>query len=38
MKKIICNGDSWVFGCEIVNPEISKRYNKNVHPGEYDYL
>jgi hypothetical protein len=37
-KKIICNGDSWVFGCEIVNPEISKRYNKNVHPGEYDYL
>ncbi len=38
MKKIICNGDSWVFGCEIVDPEISKRYDKNVHPGEYDYL
>lgn len=37
-RKIICNGDSWVFGCEIVNPEISKMYDKNVHPGEYDYL
>lgn len=37
-RKIICNGDSWVFGCEIVNPEIAKRYPKNVHPGQYDYL
>lgn len=37
-RKLICDGDSWVFGCEIVNPEIQKRYPKNIHPGEYDYL
>lgn len=36
--KIICDGDSWVFGCEIVNPEISNRYSVNTHPGEYDYI
>lgn len=36
--KIICNGDSWVFGCEIADPEISKRYSENTHPGTYDYL
>jgi len=35
---IICDGDSWVFGCEIVDPNISKRYDKNVHPGAYDWL
>lgn len=36
--KIICDGDSWVFGCEIANPEIAKRYPKETHPGAYDYL
>lgn len=37
-KTIICDGDSWVFGCEIVDPEIAKRYDRNVHPGHYDHL
>ena len=36
--KIICDGDSWVFGCEIADPEISKRYLGTVYPGVYDYL
>lgn len=37
-RKLICDGDSWVFGCEIVKPEIANRYSKKTHPGEYDYL
>lgn len=36
--KIICDGDSWVFGSEIADPEISKKYPVNTHPGAYDYL
>lgn len=36
--KIICDGDSWVFGCEIADPEISKKYPANTHPGVYDHL
>ena len=36
--QIICDGDSWVFGCEIADPEIAKRYSPDVHPGEYDYI
>ena len=36
--KIICDGDSWVFGCEIADPNISMRYDGTVHPGKYDYL
>jgi hypothetical protein len=36
--KIICDGDSWVFGCEIVNPELSEKYPKGTYPGVYDYL
>lgn len=36
--KIICDGDSWVFGCEIVDPNISKRYNKDIYVGNYDYI
>lgn len=35
---IICDGDSWVFGSEIVNPQISNRYSSNIHPGEYDWI
>jgi hypothetical protein len=36
-KKIICDGDSWVFGSEIADPEISKRYDNATHPGKYDW-
>lgn len=36
--EIICDGDSWVFGCEIVDPNIASKYPKSTHPGEYDYL
>jgi hypothetical protein len=35
---IICDGDSWVFGSELVDPNISKRYSKNIHAGEYDWI
>jgi len=35
--KIICNGDSWVFGSEIADPQISIRYDGTVHPGKYDW-
>jgi hypothetical protein len=35
--QIICDGDSWVFGCEIVDPVVSNRYPKTTHPGAYDY-
>jgi len=37
-SEVICDGDSWVFGCEIVNPKIAKKYPKNTHPGAYDFL
>lgn len=36
-NEIIIDGDSWVFGCEIVDPDISKKYPPDVHPGVYDY-
>jgi len=36
--EIICDGDSWVFGCEIVDPNIASSYPKETHPGKYDYL
>lgn len=36
---IICNGDSWTFGCEIVHPDLEKKYGgPNIHPGTYDYF
>lgn len=35
--EIICDGDSWVFGCEIADPEIAKRYDPKTHPGIYDF-
>jgi hypothetical protein len=35
--EIICDGDSWVFGCEIVNPEIVANYPKETYLGSYDY-
>ena len=36
--EIITDGDSWVFGSEIADPELAKRYPPNTHPGAYDYL
>lgn len=35
--KIICDGDSWVFGSEIVDPELRMKHGKNLHPGVYDW-
>jgi hypothetical protein len=35
--EIICDGDSWVFGCEIVNPEIAATYPKGTYVGKFDY-
>jgi hypothetical protein len=35
--EIICDGDSWVFGCEIVDPEIEKAHKAGTHPGAYDF-
>jgi hypothetical protein len=35
--EIICDGDSWVFGCEIVSPEIVANYPNGTYLGEYDY-
>lgn len=36
-KTIIVDGDSWVFGSEILNPEIKKTLKKNEHPGVCDW-
>jgi len=36
--EIICDGDSWTFGCEIVDPDIAKRYPDTTHPGQYDFV
>jgi hypothetical protein len=35
--EIICDGDSWVFGCEIVEPELAAKFPKNTYPGKFDY-
>lgn len=37
-SEIICDGDSWVFGCEIVDPDIAAKYPADTHPGAYDFL
>lgn len=37
-KQLIVNGDSWVFGSELVDPEIAKRYPPDVHVGNYDHI
>jgi len=34
--EIITDGDSWVFGCELVDPKITVA--RGAHPGAYDYL
>ena len=36
--QLISNGDSWVFGSELVDPEIIKKYPSNIHIGHYDHL
>ena len=36
--EIICDGDSWVFGCEIVDPVLAVKYGKDTYAGVYDYL
>lgn len=36
--EIICDGDSWTFGCEIVDPDIAKKYPDTTHPGQYDFV
>jgi hypothetical protein len=38
MNTLITNGDSWVFGSEIVDPAIASRYPSTVHVGNYDHL
>ena len=35
--EIVCDGDSWVFGCEIVDPELQKQYDSDVYVGFYDF-
>ena len=35
--EIICDGDSWVFGCEIVGPELAAKFPNNTYPGTFDY-
>ena len=34
---ILCDGDSWVFGSEIVSPEIVANYPPGTYLGSYDY-
>lgn len=36
--EIICDGDSWTFGCEIADPDIAKIYPRDTHPGKYDFV
>lgn len=36
--EIICDGDSWTFGCELADPEIACKYPAGTHPGAYDFL
>lgn len=36
MKTLITNGDSWVFGSEIIDPKIRAKYPSNLHPGNYE--
>lgn len=37
--EIVCDGDSWTFGCEIVDPKLVEKYGgANIHPGTYDFF
>jgi hypothetical protein len=35
--EIICDGDSWVFGCEIVGPELKAKFPEDTYAGRFDY-
>ena len=35
--EIICDGDSGVFGCEILRPESAAKFPNNTYPGTFDY-
>lgn len=37
---LICNGDSWTFGCEITDPKLEEKYGdpKVVYRGTYDFF
>lgn len=35
--EIIADGDSWTFGCEIVDPTLVAKHGKDVYPGYYDF-
>jgi hypothetical protein len=35
---LIANGDSWTFGCEIVDPEILKKYPRIKYLTEIDFI
>ena len=35
--EIICDGDSWTFGCEIVDPKLAAKAAEGAHPGNYDF-
>jgi hypothetical protein len=36
--QLISNGDSWVFGSELVHPDVIKKYPSDIHIGHYDHL
>jgi hypothetical protein len=36
-REIICDGDSWTFGCEIVDPKLARKHDNDTHPGAYDF-
>lgn len=37
---LVCNGDSWVFGCEITDPKVDEKYGGpvDVYRGTYDFF
>lgn len=36
--EIITDGDSWTFGCEIVDPKLIEKYGEHVYRGNYDFF
>ena len=36
--EIVVDGDSWVFGCEILHPELRNKHPWNKEPVWYDHL
>jgi hypothetical protein len=35
--KLIFDGDSWTFGCEIADPVLAAQHPRGTHPGVYDF-